>query len=475
MVGTSSHSGHYESATLHAFARRELSARAYGEIRDHLETCLDCRQRCDFVRAGSALLAHEASVPELDPLQWRRIELGLRRQLETPKVRAPRWAVPRFGWAFGAAGLALLVLVALNLKNPSPSVSTRPESVPELATRSKTVAEPANPSALVLRQRPGSAAVTRSTPISTPPTTAPRTSPATRRVGALGTELVLQSGRAFRLRGTAMAAIDEANPQRPVLRLRPGELQVREIIREKGLSAELGLEAPGFRATAQSSEFALRYWARSVQVEVGQGAIQIEIPEEQAKKVTKGEVAKIALAPRLVPEPAPLDRPVGVSKPSSAQGSVILGAPEEARAEVQVDVIPPQTSRLAALWAEAEQEYYGRGRADVAVLRAKQVLKEARPDQVEYHRSLNLLCEAYISVAEAQGASEYCEKALFYEVVAEKRRSLHRRLGLVYKKRSSISLRRWFSVMPRFWMSKQYWGAPSAHWLWETFLWPNLT
>lgn len=393
-----SRNGHYEAAVLHSFVKDELSLSLTREISAHIQDCEDCQASCAFVRDGFKLLLDDG-VPDLDPMAWRRIEVQLDRKR---KAQTDAHLIGGFGWSswwtrpsiwLTAGSLTLAALFGVwTLKRPSvPAIELVTKSIP----------------------------VTLKTPLET-------------KARAKGHDLILDSGRKLIVRGTPGTKLVQKQGEIPVFRLEKGELQVTEVIGANDIRKPLGLRAPGFRATARSSEFAVRYWARSVELEVGQGSVNVETPKSEFQTVESGQMAKIDLAS--------VDKTQKSS--SSSQERKGKGANRASQraadfkdpmTDTEVDVIPPERSPLDTLWILASQAYYGRGETTDALVAAKKILATGSPDDRQYLQALNLLCEASISLEDGKSACYYCEKALSFERVSESRRSLHRRLGLVYR------------------------------------------
>ena len=384
--------GHYEPAILHAYIRNELSPETSGEISNHLAQCHQCRELCDFVDSGGRLLVSEP-VPEFSPLVWRRIEVQLERQRKQQMDRHLGGYPSSLAWLrrpvslvaiAGAFAMALVFVVPKFLSDKNPRlVETRP-----LLAKSAVKSMPVD-----------------------------------------GRRVSLESGRQFHIRGNALARITDSPRQMPVFTLGPGELEITELLTNSESSAPLGLVAPGFRAVANSSDFAVSYWSRSIDLAVSEGVVEIEQPKTAVQTIKPGQATRISLPPP-APKTAKPGRPTIAAKRSSQLA--VSPATSQATPKTEVDVIAPDRSDIEILWESAVSAYYQQGKREVAIELLEQIVRE-NPDGAVRRKALGLMCEAMISLKRGPEAAKYCEQSLYYETVVENRRSLHRRLGSVYR------------------------------------------
>ena len=403
---------HVESSLLQSYAKQELEPIAKEQIETHLAACDKCSARLDHVVSGLTMLS-EAEIPEFSALDWRRIEIQVSRRLQERSFIPPNrlWNLLD-GLKAGplvlgtAATLALSLVVWFSTSTQSQLSSDNP--IPE-----KVALAPAQNNVVLAPTR----------------------------------NIMLASGRQFEVRGAGLRAISDSVSDMPVFEFGAGALQVTEIKRSSEPVSPLGLMAVGFKATAHSSEFTLRYWANSVEVEVAEGQIQIHTPKSQSSEVARGEIKRLNLdsieTTKKIVEPSPSTNaaPAVVAEKRVLTRDLTPKPPPKVfapkvQAQFDIEVIPPKKDQISTLWETAREAYYGS--ADIArgVEPALRLLELAHPGEgvirAEYGGALNLLCAAYIASDGLQEATRFCEQALNIEKVAEKRRTLHARLGRLY-------------------------------------------
>jgi len=399
---------HIEAAELHAYTQEELDPQKYQYVVEHIAECASCRSKCDWIKSGLTLVK-KAEIPELDALAWHRIERQVRRGLEDaqPSDQGGWFETPRIDWgAYAPAAIlafSVLIAIGIGLRSGPDTAAERQSGQTQIHLQANTVASVATDES--------SPAEAGSEP---------------------GRQWVSKSGRQFRLRGLGLRGAKEVQVGPPVFELQRGELEVLELIKSGDQASALGLQAQGFRATAHSSEFAVRYWADAIELEVGQGEVAVERPENQAAIIKKGQRRSVLLKK---PADAPSGEQVKLApaQPAPAPAPITTPARIQVEAESEVAVIPPQSDEVAMLWGKARRLYYREASREEAMATARRLLNIASKDRSERPKALRLLCEASISSENSEEAIEICEQALSEATIAEVRRSLHRRLGRLYE------------------------------------------
>jgi hypothetical protein len=383
MFHLGSSEAHIEAAVLHAIARNELEASAQSSTTEHLRTCRHCQSKLDWIASGLTLVEAD-SVPDLDALAWHRLETRLRRGIQDAQrvdepSRAWSWPWPVDGrqlWAqhSPAVVFGLLLLVALGFGLQRRFVSGAGFSRPAVVGQ-RTLAQVNSGSSQSLLAQTDPSEPTKN--------------------------WVSRSGRQFQLEGSGLESLRDEAGHFPVFQLQVGHLVVRERLKPTAFPQPLDLRAPGFRATARSSDFAVRYWADTIELEVRQGELAVLSPKILSGPIKKGERKRVRLKP-----PAPIDPESEGNRIRSARPSVsAVAAPviqkfDEVKFEQSVDVIPPKIDEISRLWQIAQRQYYAESAIPLAKATAQKLLDLAASDRPERGPALRLLCEAAIAMAD---------------------------------------------------------------------------
>ncbi len=346
----------------------------------------------------------------MDELSWRRTRTRVRAQLQEDAHRAPSTIDLVMGQRWGTAGLVAAAAVAL-LVWFAPRPSSKP---PVVATASSTPA---------MRR-----VLTQQAPV----------------------DLMLSTGIELQLGAQSRLDLEPSQGASPRLTLVRGVLKVHDL-RPPAATRPIRVEASPYSFSASHADFVVTRLATGALLQVQRGEVTVVHGQDPPIRIRRGQrrtfpadaqvptVEDVSAVP--APVPSPVSKPARMATSVSAtepaevipSGTLVVepttvGAqPAETQVEVEVSADP-----AAVLLHRATQAYFGVGDLRRTIQLANE-LRNTSPGAAQNRAALELLCNAYTSLKQAQDALRTCNALLQTSRSPAAQRVLHQQIAEIHR------------------------------------------